>query len=128
MTKANVTLPNGAVVTIEGKPEEVAATLEFLGSGRPDVPAVGRAGARSSKGRKAAAPRTRKPGPTDHVRALAEAGFFAAKRGLGDVQAALEERALFYPATTLSPTLVRLVRARELRRIKEEGQWKYVNA
>jgi hypothetical protein len=53
--------------------------------------------------------------------------FFKTKRGLGEVQKKLEEGAHIYPVTHLSPVLFRLVGARELRRIKEGGTWKYVN-
>ena len=52
--------------------------------------------------------------------------FFASKRGLGEIKGKLDEQAHFYPVTTLSPAMVRLVRKREIRRIKEDGTWKIV--
>jgi hypothetical protein len=39
---------------------------------------------------------------------------------------ALEEQGQFYPVTSLSPTVLRLVRKRELRRIKDKKRWLYV--
>jgi hypothetical protein len=61
------------------------------------------------------------------IRELRDNDFFTSKRGLGDVQKALEEGAHIYPVTTLSPVLFRMVRGKELRRLKEDGAWKYVN-
>ena len=66
-------------------------------------------------------------GPIDYIRELIEQDFFNGKRALGEIKEKLDEEAHFYPATSLSPALVRLVRKRELRRIKEDGSWKYVN-
>jgi hypothetical protein len=67
-------------------------------------------------------------GPADHIRELVADDFFKTKQGLGDVKKKLEEGAHIYPITSLSPALFRLVRLKELRRIKEGGVWKYVNA
>ena len=55
-----------------------------------------------------------------------ETGFFAAPKELNAIRLALKEQGHFYPTTTLSPTLLRLVRKRQLRRIKENKRWVYV--
>lgn len=129
MAKANVRLPDGTAVTIEGSPDEIAAFLRRFSENVEG-------GSSSSPSRQGPAPAARKrgvtskskaKGPIDYIRELAEADFFKAKRTLGDVKEVLAERAHFYPATSLSPALVRLVRRGELRRIKEDGAWKYVN-
>lgn len=39
----------------------------------------------------------------------------------------LEEQGHIYPSRELSPALIKLVRDRELRRVKEGGVYKYVN-
>jgi hypothetical protein len=58
---------------------------------------------------------------------LIGAGFFKEPKQLGAVKVALEEEGEFYPVTTLSPAMLRLVRAKELRRIKDgNGRWTYV--
>jgi hypothetical protein len=55
------------------------------------------------------------------------AGFFKQPKHLGAVKAELEQNGQFYPLTTLSPTMLRLVRSRQLRRIKDNrGRWSYV--
>jgi hypothetical protein len=41
------------------------------------------------------------------------------------VKAALEEQGHFYPVTTLSGLMLRLVREKKLRRLKEGKRWRY---
>lgn len=130
MAKANVVLGNGTKVTIEGTADEVASMLQQLsGDDAPNPPPRQRS--KSGRRKSTAKPRTtrKKPkGPADYVRELVEEDFFKSKRGLSEVQKKLEERAHIYPVTHLSPVLYRLVKAKELRRLKEGGSWKYVNA
>jgi hypothetical protein len=135
MPKANVVLADGTKVTIEGTSEEIATVLSRIsttGSQAP-VPKV-RKGVERRRRRAAgkdapaaASGKTRSKGPADYIRELASEGFFKTKRGLRDVQEKLEEGAHIYPVTHLSPVLFRLVHLKELRRIKEDGTWKYVN-
>ncbi len=130
MPKANVVLEDGTKVTIEGTAEEVAAVLQRI-SGRSQPPRGGPSVATERRRRKATtkgvSEKKKNKGPADYIRELIADDFFKTKRGLGDVQKKLEEGAHIYPVTHLSPALFRLVRARELRRIKEGGTWKYVN-
>jgi hypothetical protein len=129
MPTANATLPDGTKVTIEGTADEIAAVLQRL-SERPDAPTAGSETSSRQRGRApmGTASATRKAkGPADYIRELIADDFFKTKRGLSDVQKKLEEGAHIYPVTHLSPSLFRLVRAKELRRIKEDGTWKYVN-
>jgi hypothetical protein len=129
MATAKVTRKDGTTVNIEGTPEEVAALVQRIS------PADGAATRGTSRRRSKPAPRkskakepTNKPmGPVDYIRELIESDFFASKRGLGEIKAKLDEQAHFYPVTSLSPAVIRLVRRRELRRLKEGGTWKYVN-
>lgn len=131
MAKANVIRPDGTKVTIEGSPEEVAALLVRIESVTQESQS---SPARRSSRSAAASSRTERPanrakpkGPADYIRDLIDGDFFSAKRAIGEVQSKLEEQARIYPVTHLSPALFRLVKARELRRIKEDGQWRYVN-
>ena len=131
MANANVVLADGTKVTIDGTAEEVAALLERLSGGPPQqsrgsTPRSGR-GRRGKATAKKSTARTKAKGPADYVRDLVAENYFKSKRGLGDVQKKLEEGAHIYPVTHLSPVLYRLVKAKELRRIKEGGTWKYVN-
>jgi hypothetical protein len=135
MPKANVVLPDGTKVTIDGTPEEVALLLQRISAAGSQAPSdraskgSRRRGGKSSNTSSVATTSTKAKakGPVDYIRELVTADYFKSKRGLGDVQKKLEEGAHIYPITHLSPVLFRLVRIKELRRIKEEGTWKYVN-
>ena len=129
MTRATLTLPNGTKVTVEGDPAEIEAILRSFGAA--GVESVRDAIARAES----AAPPThsrrqtaREPGgPTGHIRNLKTEGFFREKRSLTEIRKKLEEIGHIYASHDLSPRLVRLVRERELRRVREAGTWKYVN-
>jgi len=129
MPKANVVLPDGTKVTIEGSADEVASLVQRL-SGGADVSQRAKASVRRTRRKgsgTSTSDRKQAKGPADYIRELIDDDFFKTKRGLGDVQKKLEEGAHIYPVTSLSPTLFRLVRTKELRRIKEGRSWKYVN-
>lgn len=128
MAKANMILPDGTKVTIEGTAEEVASLLSKVSQGGPVVgsgktPSGTRAVAKTSTTRK----KTIK-GPVGHISALRDEGFFKSRQTLPDIQRKLEEQGQIYAQSSLSPALVRLVRKRELRRIKEKKGWVYVSS
>src|SRR5437588_3266560 len=135
MPKANVVLADGTKVTIDGTADEVAALLQRI-SGSPPQPLAGDSKKRTGRRRgrtvtagsgKGGSGKAAPKGPADYVRDLVAANYFKTKRGLGDVQKKLEEGGHIYAVTHLSPVLLRAVRARELRRLKEGGAWRYVN-
>src|SRR5258708_7276524 len=111
MAKAHISLDNGTEVTVEGTPAEVAALIAHFGSGTTSL-----------KNTKKLLPRksTAKAGPVDLVSELIDGGFFKKPKELGAIKVALEEQGHFYPVTTLSPSLLRLVRKKQLRRIKDK--------
>lgn len=116
MAKATMTV-DGATVTIEGSESEVAGLLtRFSVRGRAVGPEVGK-----KEGR-----RTAKSMPMGLISELIDEGFFAEPKELGAVRMALREKGHFYPVTTLSPLMLRLVRRKELRRIRENKRWTYV--
>ena len=118
MAKAQITTRAGTKVAIEGTPEEVAALIERFDGSFPSQKATTESvSARRSQS---------KTGPQDRIQVLIGTGFFNRPQGLGAIRAALEEQGHFYPVTTLSPVLLRLVRARSLRRMKENNVWSYV--
>ena len=119
MAKAHITTKDGATVTIEGSHEEVAALIAKLGA-RPNR--EGRAVSEGLSHRKS----TAKPTVTGLVSELIDGGFFKKPKELGAIKVALEEHGHFYPVTTLSPVVLRLVRKKELRRIKDKKRWLYV--
>jgi hypothetical protein len=117
MAKASYVTKGGAAVVLEGTEEEVASLLQRLDGtqGPPSEALVRRITKKSGKA-----------SPMGVLVELIETGFFATPKELGSVRAALEGEGHFYPATTLSPLMLRLVRRRELRRIKEKNRWLYV--
>jgi hypothetical protein len=56
---------------------------------------------------------------------LIDGNFFRKPKDLAAIKIALEEAGHYYPVTTLSPTLLRFVRSRQLRRIKDKNKWLY---
>jgi hypothetical protein len=118
MAKAQITTRDGTKVTIEGTPSEVAALLARLEGGAATRPSR----ETNSRLRKT----TAKAGPVSLVSELIDGGFFKKPKELSAIKLALEEQGHFYPVTTLSPLLLRLVRKRELRRIKDKKRWLYV--
>ena len=120
MPKAHITTKAGARITIEGNPEEVALIVRQL-HGTPATP-KNRSGAIS---RKDGPSRSSRVTPTNLILSLIEDGFFKKPKDLPAVKAALEERGHHYPVTTLPPSLLRLVRTRRVRRIKEKKRWFY---
>ena len=119
MPKAVVNTKSGAVVTIEGTQEEVADLLRVLETGTV-------ARVQSSAQRPHRPKNGVRHGPAQLLAELVDESFFSEPKALGAVRSALQEKGHFYPATTLSPLMLRLVRKKELRRIKSGKQWGYV--
>lgn len=119
MPKATYTALSGATVVVEGTENEIAGVMRLLESdgGRLerlhlDLPSSN--------------PKQNRSTPMGLLSDLIARGFFSRPQDLGAVRLALEEQGHFYPTTTLSPLMLRLVRRRELRRIKEQSRWLYV--
>jgi hypothetical protein len=68
-----------------------------------------------------------KKGPSSYILELKQEEFFKQKRTLPEVQKKLEENGHIYAQNSLSTPILRLVRSRQLRRIKEDDVWVYVN-
>ena len=118
MAKAHITTKEGTRITIEGTPEEVAQVAARLGVGDTGVPRSGRKKTGKHKEKLSAT-------PINLISSLIDGGFFRKPKDLAAVKVSLEEIGHFYPVTTLSPALLRLVRRRQLRRIKEQKRWLY---
>jgi hypothetical protein len=116
MAKVHITTKEGALITIEGTPAEVATITEKLS--RATAPSLHK----GSKHRQSKL----KPTPMGLLGSLIDGNFFRKPKDLAAVKVALEEMGHVYPMTTLSPILLRLVRKRQLRRIKEKNRWLYV--
>ncbi len=122
MPKANIDLPNGTKVVIEGTIEEISNILKLY-----QTPTTLTQPQKEHKP-KPSKPRSRKSnhGPKQYLMEIKDEGFFDKKRTLNDIQKKLEENGHILPQTHLGTPLRRLVKQKELRRIKEDGNWNYV--
>jgi hypothetical protein len=128
MAKAKLVLRSGAEVQIEGTAAEVAELLSSL-EDAAEPHGVHKKGGSTKRSAASQAKRhaARSKGPKTYIEALKAEGFFSERRSLNQVQQELERNGHIYPVTHLSTPLLRLVKARELRRMKEGDQWVYVN-
>lgn len=136
MAKANLTLPDGTKVAIEGSAEEVASLLNTFSQAQSSraTPTTRKKSSRKasskkrapSKARASDGSRKKSAGPTGYILELRDSGFFKERRTLPDIQKKLEELGHIYAQTSLSSPLIRLVKKRELRRLKEKKGWAYV--
>ncbi len=109
MVKAVIKLKDGTEISIEGSPEQVARTRELLSSEK------------RSLRRKSS-----KIGPMGLILELKSEGFFDSPKSVTEIRDKLQENAHHYPLSSLSPALIRLVRNRELGRLKQGGKWTWV--
>ncbi len=123
MPKAHITTKSGTKLTIEGTAEEVAAMIAHFEGGEAATMQ------RAARAEKSERPKTKAraiASPSNLILELIDGGFFKKPKELGAIKLTLEEQGHFYPVTTLSPLLLRLVRRRQLRRIKDKNRWLYV--
>lgn len=110
MAKAEIKLPDGTTVKIDGTPDEITAVVERWQD--------------KKKARGPAGKRTRVQ-LVDLIGNLIDGGFFKKPKDLASVKAALEELGHHYPVTSLSGTMLGQVRRRNLRRLKQNKRWMY---
>lgn len=127
MAKANLTLPNGTTVVIEGTHEEVAALLATVSGPTTSASSSKKSGRRKSKSSTPKTTKAVRKGPQVLVKELADEDFFKTKRTLGEVQKKLEEKGHIYALESLSTPVLRLTRSKVLRRLKEKTGWVYVS-
>ena len=121
MAKANIVLPNGTKVDIEGTTDEIREILNTLGKTKQDQEVEPSPPA-------AEVPRGKKSfGLTGLITELKSNGFFKQKRSLKEIQERLESEGYIYPTTSIQPILLNLLKSRVIGRVKEDGAWKYVN-
>ena len=118
MVHAEITLKDGTKMLLDGSPEEIMQIKEKLEDNSKTHVNLAHKDKRSISD---------KEGPLGRITNLIHEGYFKEKRTISDIKNKLAENAIFYDNTVLSPSLLRLIRKGLLRRIKEEGQWRYVN-
>jgi hypothetical protein len=133
MATANIELPDGTKVLIEGSPEEIARVLDLYR--HPISDAIRPKRDEAKQGERGEASQTRlesssrsRTGVMQHIRRLIGEQFFDARQSISSVQSKLEELGHIYPQTHISTPLRRLVLSRELRRLREGKNWVYVIA
>jgi hypothetical protein len=65
-------------------------------------------------------------GCTDAVRMLMKAPWGKQPRSMSEIKKVLEVNALHFTKEALAATLVTMVKRGDLRRVKEDGKWKYL--
>lgn len=122
MAKARITTKSGSKVVIEGSPEEVASLLAMV-----EGTSTGGSAPKGTPGKKERRLRSNtRPTPTTLLAELADGGFFKKPKELSAIKTALQEQGHYYPVTSLSPAVLRAVRKRILRRIRDGKRWIYV--
>src|SRR5438876_1207081 len=125
MAEAKITTANGISAEVRGTPEEISAVLKRLRSEDGITVFENRQGKRH---RKIGEP---KPGKrvliSDLIDILKEDEFFKPPKGLGELRAKFADMGHHYPLTTLSGAMQKQVKARRLRRFKQEGKYVYTH-
>jgi hypothetical protein len=65
-------------------------------------------------------------GCSDAIRALMKTDWGKQPRSMKEIKKALDANALYFSKGILSGTLTTMTKRGELRRVKEEGRWKYL--
>ena len=120
MAKANFTFPDGTKMVFDGTPEEVSKFMDAYKTTKESK-------TKESKTKESKTKESKTDGPTGRIRQLINDGFFVEKRNINDILEKLEERGFIYKQTGISSQLTKLTKNREIRRIKEDGKWYYVN-
>lgn len=123
MAKANITTKDGVKITVEGTSKEVA---DFVAQLKGDKLRADSNKTRERNSRKVQESDKARSTPINLIADLIDGGFFRKPRELSTIKNALAEQGYHYPVTSLSPAALRLVRKRQLRRIKEKKRWLYV--
>jgi len=117
MVKAEIKKKDGTSIVIDGTEEEVKRLLDLINEDK----SVNDLKAKESKENK-----KEKLSIADMIFDLREEGFFKNPRSLVEIKNALSEKGGIYDITTLSTSMIRLVRKRKLGRVKRDKKWKYV--
>lgn len=76
--------------------------------------------------RKISAPSGEYRGLAGAIMDLVSESFFDKPKDLSEIESRLKANAIFYPKTSYPESLLRLIRNKKLRRLKENKKWKYV--
>ncbi len=119
MPKANIETTNGTKIFIEGESEEIAKIIKLV-QGNNSHPTSHNSAILKEKKMKI------RFGPMDYIRTLKEEGFFDSPKEIMSIKSELDAKGHIYSMNMLSTPLIRLVRKKELGRLKQGTQWVYV--
>ncbi len=119
MVKANIEMPDGTKIFLEGDETEVSRIMTFLSTGKKYTEIISKMDNKKLKTKS-------KLGITDYLRELKEEGYFDQPKTIVEIKNELATRAIIYPVTSIQPTLTRLIKKRELGRVKQDSKWVYV--
>ncbi len=123
MPTATISTPSGAKIVIDGTDQEIVSLIAKIENLQSD----NKAGGRTAGPRRQSRPSVARQTLSGLLSEMIDDGFFKQPRMLSAVKEHLEQNGQFFPLTTLSPAMLRLVRSRQLRRIKDDsGRWAYV--
>lgn len=136
MAKANIVTPDGTTINLEGTSDEIAALVAKFGLiGKAAAPAAAAAvpaaaaAPLAAKSRPAKAKSSAK-GKANGVQAviteMVDEDFFKKPQLFTAIRAQLEQDAHFYGRAAVGQAMIRAVKAKQLRRIKQNGKWAYV--
>jgi len=126
MAKAQVNFPDGTTVKLEGTPEEINAVVDRARKAQQKQQTARRGAAGKANAKGGGKAPSQPLQLVDLIANLIDGGFFKKKpKDLAAVKTALEEMGHLYPVTTLSGAMLRQVRKRNLRRIKQDKRWVY---
>ena len=117
VVKAEIKKKDGTNIVIEGSEEEVKRLLDSIHESKPTKTQKTKESKETKKG---------KMSISDMIWDLREEGFFKSPKGLIDIKNALSAKGGIYEVTTLSASMIRLIRRRNMGRIKRDNKWMYV--
>lgn len=119
MAKATIKSETGALITVQGTPDEVASILNMFNKPTREAkePKIRDQTAKKENKKRATA--------SDLVISLKENGYFNKPKSLSEIAGSLEEKGYLYPTTTLSGVMLGLVQKKIVGRKRLEGKWVY---
>lgn len=129
MAKAHITTKDGTTILIEGTTEEVAALMaRYDGQTSAQLPlkeaskplVAKKVGGKAKRGARP------KVGPASLIAEMISGSTFKKPKTLSEIQKELVQSGHYYPDASIAVALLRAVKARSLRRLKQGDGWAYV--
>ncbi len=121
MPKATIKSNTGAIINIEGTPEEISQIISSF----EKIASVTQSKTEASKNEIKKRQDKKRLAASDLIIELKDDGFFDRPKSLLEISQALEEKGRMTPVTSLSGIMIKLVQERIFARKKIEGKWVY---